>query len=318
MSPLQNIAAAPPISVVIPCYNARAYIGATLRSVMAQQLPDLEIIVVDDGSTDGSAEFVARDFPLVRVERQSNQGVAAARNRGIELARGDWIAFVDADDIWLPGKLQAQWRLLQDHPDVRCCYSAWKVWRSEKPEPSAAELAEIEKANEAADHWQGASGWIYDQLLLDCWVWTSTVLVERKLLTELGGFDPTLRLGEDYDLWLRISRHTPILRVPKALALYRDHPHSITKRPPDINYQALVVTRALERWGYRAAQGPDADPKAVARAMARCWNYFAAAHLQSRNTQQTIQAGREALRWQLSDWTAWKLLLKAMLRATLP
>lgn len=308
---------APSISVVVPCYNARAYIGATLRSVIAQRLPDLEIIVVDDGSSDGSAELVARDFPQVRIERQSNQGVAAARNRGIELARGDWIAFVDADDIWLPGKLQAQMRLLQEHPEALCCYSAWKVWRSEQPEPSPTELAKVEDENGLADRWQGASGWIYDQLLLDCWVWTSTVLVKRELLQQLGGFDPALRLGEDYDLWLRISRHTPILRVPQALALYRDHPHSITKRPPDINYQALVVTRAIERWGYRAVQGEDADPKAVARAMARCWNYFAAAHLQSRNTRQALKAGREALRWRIINWTTWKLLLKAMARATL-
>lgn len=305
----------PSISVVVPCYNARAYIGATLRSVIAQRLPDLEIIVVDDGSSDGSAEFVTREFPQVRIERQRNQGVAAARNTGIALARGDWIAFVDADDIWLPGKLQAQMRLLQEHPEALCCYSAWKVWRSEQPEPTTAELAEVEIENGLADRWQGASGWIYDQLLLDCWVWTSTVLVKRELLQQLGGFDPALRLGEDYDLWLRISRHTPILRVPQALALYRDHPHSITKRPPDINYQALVVTRAIERWGYRAAQGPDANPRAVARALARCWNYHSAAHLLAGNSTQARRSARQAMHWQPLNGTAWSLMLKTMLPA---
>lgn len=305
------------ISVVIPCYNAASYIGATLRSVFAQQWPGLEVLVVDDGSRDGSAELVEREFPQVRVLRQPNQGVAVARNTGIRAASGRWIAFVDADDIWLPGKLQAQWALLQATPGARIAYTAWQVWDSTAPEPEPAYLAALQSAADQP-RWQGASGWIYDQLLLDCWVWTSTVLAERSLFDEVGLFDTALKVGEDYDLWLRISRVSPILRVPRPLALYRNHAQSITKRPHDTNYQALVISRAIERWGYTCPGGPDADRHAVSRGLARSWTYFAGAHLQAGDPRRALQACRQALRLAPTTLPAWKLMLKAALRASLP
>src|SRR5674476_440824 len=92
---------APTISVIIPCFNAERYVCAAIRSVLLQEWPQIQIIVVDDGSDDNSAILVRDTFPQVKLVRQPNQGVAAARNRGIELANGDWIAFLDADDVWL-------------------------------------------------------------------------------------------------------------------------------------------------------------------------------------------------------------------------
>ena len=299
------------ISVVIPCYNAARYIGATLRSVLAQGWPNLEVIVVDDGSADASADIVARDFPSVTLIRQANAGVASARNIGIRHASGDWVAFLDADDVWLPGKLAAQWQRLSSEPETRMAYSAWQVWASEAPIPLPEDLAVLLAESDDAVLWDGPSGWIYPQLLVDCVVWTSTVLAQRSLFDEIGMFDPGLPVGEDYDLWLRASRVTPIARVARPLALYRIHPGSITKRAPAANHRSVVVERALERWGCVGPDGACARREDVQRALAASWSDYAAAHLKVGNVGEARAGGLMSTR---ADWhhvPGWKVLVKA-------
>jgi hypothetical protein len=295
----------PLISVIVPCYNARPWIAAALRSVLAQGVGPLQVLVVDDGSQDETGAFVARAFPAVHVLRQTNAGVAAARNRGLAVAHGRWVAFIDADDLWLPGKLSAQLAALQAQPDARMAYTAWHVWESEVPEPDPQWLQTL------PTHLPGPSGDVYPALLLECAVWTSTVLADRALLQELGGFDQALPVGEDYDLWLRASRLTPVLRVPQPLALYRQHPRSLTRRAPARNWQALVVQRAVQRWGYTGPSGRQADPGAVRRALATSWRDFAGAQLAAGQAAQGWAAARQALQ---GDWRhpgAWKLAVKA-------
>lgn len=313
--PRRHASARPTVSVVVPCYNAARWIGATLRSVLAQGWPALEVIVVDDGSTDGSAEAVAQAFPQVRLLRKANGGVASARNAGLAAATGDWVAFVDADDLWLPGKLAAQWAALAAAPEARLCYTAWEVWTSDAPEPDPAWLAGVLASADDARRWAGASGWIYADLLCDCHVWTSTVMVERSLLAETGPFDERLRVGEDLDLWLRASRLTPILRVPRPLALYRMHPRSLTKGAPRDNYQAAVVGRALARWGYASPGGEAARPAAVARALALTWRDYAGAHLASGSRREARRGAWQAVRHDWRRLAGWKLLLRAALPA---
>ncbi|MFB9243754.1 glycosyltransferase [Massilia antarctica] len=311
-------ASTPLVSVVIPCYNAQRYIGATIASVLAQTDVTMEIIVVDDGSRDDSVALVRTGFPAVRIIEQANAGVAAARNTGIAAARGEWIAFIDADDIWLPGKLAAQLAQMAALPDCRMSYTAWKVWPSDVPQPPPDYLARLR--DEAMDgvRWAGATGWIYPQLLLDCVVWTSTVLMRRTLLAELNGFDTSLRLGEDYDLWLRASRVTPIHRVARPYALYRIHPASITKATPAENYRARVIGQALGRWGLASPDGRTGDAAAVRRMLAKSWSDFAGAHLQARNLGQARRAGWTALRTDPTHVPAWKVLVKTGLKALSP
>ena len=303
------------VSVVIPCYNASRYIGGALRSVLAQEWARLEVIVVDDGSSDGSPDLVARDFPQVTVLRQANQGAAAARNLGVRAAQGDWIAFIDADDLWLPGKLQAQLQCLADHPGARMVYSAWQTWASEDPLPTSAEVDSLLAGASDPGRWAGPSGWIYPQLLLDCEVWTSTVVAHRALFDEIGLFDTSLRIGEDYDLWLRASRVTPILRVARPHALYRQHPASVTRLAPRENYRSVVVSRALARWGYGDDHAGMASQARVRRALAQSWNAFAAANLEAGEFGRARRGALMSIRTDPAYAGAWKALVKTALRA---
>ncbi|WP_457427751.1 glycosyltransferase family 2 protein [Roseateles sp. P5_E7] len=305
--------ALPRVSVVVPCFNTERYIAATLQTVLGQTGVSLEVIVVDDGSTDGSAALVARDFPQVRLIRRANAGVAAARNAGIAAATSEWIAFCDADDIWLPGKLAAQFEAMAAAPGCRMSYTAWIVWPSADTEPEPALLRRF--AAEAADatRWAGATGWLYPELLLDCVVWTSTVLMQRSLLDEVGCFDTGLRIGEDYDLWLRASRVTRIERVARPLALYRQHPASITRGTPRDNYRGRVVQRALDTWGLSGPDGRLADAAAVREELAGSWSQFAYAQLQAGQRAAARRSLREALRVRPGHWLGWKLLVRSWL-----
>jgi glycosyltransferase involved in cell wall biosynthesis len=300
----------PLVSVVVPCFNAERFVATTLKSVLGQQGATLEVIVVDDGSRDGSAALVERQFPQVQLIRQANAGVAAARNAGIRASSSDWIAFCDADDIWLPGKLAAQFERMAAAKDCRMSYTAWAVWTSAEAEPAAAELARL--VDPDLD-WSGASGWIYADLLLDCVVWTSTVLAHRSLFQELGAFDPSLRIGEDYDLWLRMSRATPIERIARPLALYRQHPANITRSVPGDNYRGRVVQRALDTWGLQGPEGRSADPVAVRDSLANSWSEFAYGQLLAGRTAEARLSLRKALRLSPTHWRGWKLLLRACL-----
>lgn len=300
------------VSVVIPCFNAEPYIVGAIRSVLAQDWPNLEIVVVDDGSSDRSAELALDTFPGIALLRQVNQGVAVARNKGIAHARGDWIAFLDADDIWLPGKLRAQWETLSARPDVRMSYTAWEVWSSTEQSPTPEYVAALLDQSGDADRWSGPTGWVYPDLLLDCVVWTSTVLVHRSVLSEVGQFDSTLPRGEDYDLWLRASRVTEILRVAAPYALYRMHPNSLTTSVPEENYHSMVVSRALARWGYSSPNGRSARKADVDRALAKTWSDLAGSHFYAGNFDRAKQYALMALRTDGSHVKAWKVLLKAL------
>ena len=306
----------PTVSVIIPCFNAERYIAVAVESALAQDWHgSLEVVVVDDGSTDASADRVrelARSDPRVRLLQQANQGVAAARNHGLRCTSADWIAFLDADDFWLPGKLQAQWELLRSHPEARMCYTAWEVWPSDDPLPAGDYLAGLRAEVDTGTSWSGPSGWIYADLLLDAVVWTSTVVAHRSLLAEVGAFDCELRIGEDWDLWLRASRVTPILRVATPYALYRSHPLNTTRGAPAHNPQDVVISRALARWGYVSPDGSKACPGEVARRLARSWSNFAGANLRAGNLARARHGALQALRIDPRHFLGWSVLAKTM------
>jgi glycosyltransferase involved in cell wall biosynthesis len=194
------------ISVVVPTYNSAPSLPKAIESIRIQRWPDLEIIVVDDGSHDDTPavlkELAADDLHVIT---QSNRGPGAARNRGIEIARGKWVAFLDADDVWLPGKLHAQMDCLQRDDSLGFCYAN-----------------SVRRATNGAERIHRPSrevGNIFVDLLLGPQFDLPTIVMRRDCFDEIGLFDPGLRTGEDWDLWLRLSAFYRGCHVPTALAL---------------------------------------------------------------------------------------------------
>ncbi|MCL4721020.1 MAG: glycosyltransferase [Gammaproteobacteria bacterium] len=302
---------APLVSAVMPVFNGSRHIGTAIESVLGQGFADLELIVVDDGSRDGSADLAAGFGPRVRVIRQANQGSAVARNAGIAAARGAYVAFIDADDAWLPAKIETQVRYLATHPDVGLVYHRWQEWNGDPR--TLAELG-MQSIPELPGLDTEDSGWVYHRLLLDCIVHTSTVMVRRSLLADAGGFDPKLRRGQDYDYWLRLSRLTPMHKLATTLSVYRIHAGSITLGVPDRNYAAEVIGSALGRWGRVGPDGSAAGAVAVRRAMERHWRVYGVAHLERGDLRTARAAARRAVGYWPVSPVNWGLVLKTLLK----
>jgi glycosyltransferase involved in cell wall biosynthesis len=203
----------PTVSVVIPAYNSGATIVATIESVLQQTYADYEIIVVDDGSTDDTRVRVDAFGARVRYAYQSNSERSAARNHGIRLARGKYIAFLDADDQWLPDKLAKQVALLERKPELALVY----CWANLiDPAGYARGFIGQDFPIEQAENCQAFEG-----LALGRSIPTLTVIVRAECLTTTGVFDENICYGEDWDLWLRFALQYPIGFVPEPLANYQ-------------------------------------------------------------------------------------------------
>ncbi len=257
------------VSVIIPAYNCAAYIGEALASVLAQDHPVLEAIVVDDGSIDGTGDTAAAFGAPVRLIRQTNAGPAAARNRALAIARGTHIAFLDGDDAWLPGKLTAQMRYLARHPDTPIVYGRWARWYpadgAYPPADTYAEAAAADDDDIDAD----ASGSIYTGMLLDSMIHSITAVVDRRVVDRLGGFDEQLRTGEDYEFWLRAARHFKVAKLSRTVALYRIRRGSVTAAQRPENNEYRVLMRTLSRYGDADANGRRVDRTRLNRRLAQ-------------------------------------------------
>jgi glycosyltransferase involved in cell wall biosynthesis len=197
------------VSVVIPTYNLARFLPEAIASVRAQGWPDIEIIVVDDGSTDDTPdvlESLSREGG-VRVFRQENAGASAARNRGIQEARKEWIAFLDADDFWLAGKLAAQFDALEGKPSAAFSYSDQRL--------RFKDGSERDRASRATD------ALLLPQMLVGNIFATPTVIVHRDCFDAVGLFDTRLRTGEDWDMWMRLAAHYESARVARPLVTVR-------------------------------------------------------------------------------------------------
>ena len=196
----------PKISVIIPTYNRASMVVEAVESVLAQEMAEFDLIVVDDGSTDETEDKLRTYNSRLRYYRQENSGVSAARNRGIELSRAPLVSFLDSDDLWLPAKLQIQHRFMLNHPEVSICQTEEIWWRNGR------------QVNPKKHH-RKPSGDIFQRSLDLCLVSPSAVMIRRELFEQVGFFDLDLPVAEDYDFWLRVAVNyrVPLLRDPLVI-----------------------------------------------------------------------------------------------------
>ncbi|MCH8103908.1 MAG: glycosyltransferase [Proteobacteria bacterium] len=206
------------ISVIIPSYNRIHTLIRAIDSVLGQDSPVDEIIVVDDGSNDGTAGQISQLYPTLRLIQQPNRGVSAARNAGINQACHAWIALLDSDDSWMPGKI-AQIRQAQNrHPEIRLFHSD-EIW-----------IRNGVRVNAMKKHLK-TGGWIFERCLPRCVISPSSVVLHRSLLQSVGLFDESLPACEDYDLWLRVCHQYPVHYIDRPLITkYGGHKDQLSKQ----------------------------------------------------------------------------------------
>lgn len=227
--------AMPLISVIIPTYNRRDFLVAAVDSVLSQTFGDFELIVVDDGSTDGTGDVMARYADRAFYVIHEHRGVSAARNRGIDLAKGNYISFLDSDDLWMPTKLEKQMKFFEAHPAAHVCYTD-ELW-----------IRRGKRVNPRKRHAKH-SGWIYAHCLPLCIISPSSVCVKREVLYTVGCFDPELPVCEDYDLWLRVTARYPVHFIPERLIVKRGgHADQLSHRSwGNDRYRIRALVKMLE------------------------------------------------------------------------
>ncbi|MGF1491620.1 MAG: glycosyltransferase [Microcoleaceae cyanobacterium] len=261
----------PRVSVVIPVYNGEKTIAETIESVLAQSLQDFELIVINDGSTDKTLEVIASFHdPRLRVLSYPNAGLSASRNRGIQQASGEYISFIDADDLWTPDKLETQAEALATRPEAAVAYS----W-TDLIDQSSQFLAPDSRAQ-----W---SGNVYPHILLGSFPASgSNVLVRRSAFQVVGGFDESLKSAEDWEMWIRLAARYPFVVVPKAQILYRIAPGSMSTQLDRQEAESLkVIERAFQ-------QAPGNLQYLKSRSLGNLYKYLTSRALDNYQSQRAL------------------------------
>jgi glycosyltransferase involved in cell wall biosynthesis len=270
----------PTVSVVIPTYNSAPYLREAVDSVLAQTFRDLEVIVVDDGSTDGTANVIESYGSSIGYVQQPNSGVSVARNKGVAESAGRYVAFLDADDAWLPKKLATQLEALRGARGYGLSYTALLV--------TDADLnpVGVRRAN--------VHGPALESLLLhgsSMGGGSSTVLCERELFLEAGGFDSDLSQCADWDMWIRLAGKTDFLYIDEPLVRYRQHGQSMSNDPRLLEDDSM---RVLDK-GFAM---PGIDPTLVARrrqALARNYMVLAGTYFQARRYRDFVRCAAQSV-----------------------
>ncbi|MDY7012473.1 MAG: glycosyltransferase [Cyanobacteriota bacterium] len=272
----------PSISVVIPVFNGEKTIKETILSALQQSFIDFEILVINDGSQDATLEILEkiRD-PRLQIFSYPNVGLAESRNRGIARAQGEFIAFLDADDLWTADKLESQWQALKNTPDAAVAYSLTNY------------IDESSQFVKEGQH-KVVNGNVLEELLINNFIENgSNPLICKQAFERVGEFESSLKKGEDWDMWLRLAREFHFVAVPAVQVLYRISDSSMSTDVRDQERQCLkVIDRAFSRvpdslqslkqkslvnlyryLSYKAIEGPPSRQKGVVAA--RCfWKYI--------------------------------------------
>lgn len=292
------------VSVIIPSYNCELYIAETIASVLNQTHRDIELIVVDDGSTDRTREIVASFGDSVRLIAQQNAGRCAARNRGIRAASGEFICLLDHDDYWYPEKVAAQLAAFERYPEAGGVYSEYIVWNADEsghfPLPESFQrCAAPDAINEEL------SGWIYHHFLIDIYMLTSAAMFRAKVFDKCGAFVESLSYSEDWELWLRISREFQLINLRRAMTLYRQHSEQGFRVMRDFDYRTDLLAQTAEKWGLCSRDGRCVTRRQFRNQLAAYHISFALGHLRSGKRNIAIHSFFKA-------WLVCPLKIKAL------
>lgn len=208
----------PRISVIIPTFNRAHLLPRSIDSLLSQTLSAHSVVIVDDGSTDGTENLVSEKYPEITYLKQDNLGVSAARNAGIAATSDEWLAFLDSDDEWMPKKLQCQMEALSAEPEMMLCHTD-EIW-----------IRNGKHVNPMKKH-DKHGGWIFGKCLPLCCVSPSSVIIHRSVFDEVGLFDESLPACEDYDLWLRVTARYPVLYLnEKLIVKYGGHNDQLSQK----------------------------------------------------------------------------------------
>jgi len=261
--------AGPRVSVVLPTYNRGWILEQAVESVLSQDYANLELIVVDDGSTDDTPQLLSAFGDRLRIIRQENQGVSAARNAGIRAATGELIALLDSDDTWLPGKVTAQVSFFRANPAALICQTE-EIW-----------IRNGMRVNPGKRHRKEA-GMIFERSLALCLVSPSAVMIRKSLLDEVGLFDESLPACEDYDLWLRVAWKHPIHLIDRPLIVKRGgHADQLSCMPELDKFRILSITRLIES----GCLSPEQRTAAIAMLKTKCTIYAQGCRKRDRVTE---------------------------------
>jgi GT2 family glycosyltransferase len=230
------------VAAIIPTFDRQQVLPRALDSVLGQTVTLDEVIVVDDGSQDGTRELIGERYPQITLISQNNRGVSAARNTGIRAATADWIALLDSDDEWRPNKIARQLEALSGRDEPLC--HTEEIW-----------IRNGRRVNQMKKH-QKQGGHIYERCLPLCVISPSSALIRRDLLLSIGLFDESLPACEDYDLWLRICARYPVLFVDEPLLVkYGGHPDQLSRRYFGMDrFRITALEKALQSGALDASQ----------------------------------------------------------------
>lgn len=294
------------ISAIIPAYNSAAFIADAIGSIRAQTRPVDEIIVVDDGSTDDTAMIIQRLGEGVQYLHQANAGPSAARNQGIKAARGDLIAFLDADDQWTRTKIEHQLAVMEQNPAIALV---------------AGDMAEIDSQDNIT-----VASVLNKHSLLACFkdlaskpvpnalalllkinfIPTGTVLARRTALEEVSGFSAEIRYGEDLELWAKVAAQHPIVCLPEVLMLRRQHGENATQATEPLLHDLIRVMSSLRAWDEKKLRQQGIDPDHL---VAEAWSNLGYCHFSSGR----LPDARRAFHNSLQEMTTLRALLYSSL-----
>ena len=270
----------PLVSVVIPTYNSAQYVTAAVDSVLQQSFTDVEVLVIDDGSTDDTCAVLSRYKPPVRYHYQPNSGVSVARNRGIAESTGKYVAFLDADDTWFSAKLERQLDVMAQSPGFGLCYTGFRFVDNAMRPLRDFYPRQFEDA---------LAGLLFEGNIVSS---ICTVVTERALFEQVGGFDPGLSQCADWDMWVRLARKTRFLALNELLVTYRQHAGNMSRSASLFEHDSV---RVLEK-GFSDPTTPEALRLRSNRALARNWMVVAGSYYHARAYRNFVRCAMQAVR----------------------